>query len=99
MAVASVFSIMRAIGVPLGMEDPDHPNICVTIWRSVGDHAARRYYYEPTIQPVVFWVDMAKLDLTEGATPMSVKVDGPKELAGEISGALEPTDPFERMWA
>ena len=99
MAVASVFSITRAIGVPLGMEDPDHPNISATLWRSVSDHAARRYYFESTIQPAVFWVDIANLNLSEGASPMSVKVDGPKELAGEISGALEPTEPFEWMWA
>ena len=98
MAVASVFSIMRAIGVPLGMEDPDHPNISATLWRSVGDHAARRYYFESTIQPAVFWVDIAKLDLSEGASPMSAKVNGPKELAGEISGLLEPAELFEWMW-
>ena len=99
MAVASVFSIMRAIGVPLGMEDPHHPNISATLWRSVSDHSARRYYFESTIQPAVFWVDIAKRDLSEGSSPMSVKVNGPKELAGEISGALEPTELFEWMWA
>ena len=99
MAVASVFSIMRAIGVPLGMEDPDHPNISASLWRSVGDHAARRYYFESALQPAVFWVDIAKLDLSEGASPMSVKVNGPKELAGEVSGALEPAELFEWMWA
>ena len=98
MAVASVFSIMRAIGVPLGMEDPDHPNISATLWRSVSDHEALRYYFESTIQPAVFWVDIANLDLSEGASSMAVKVDGPKVLAGEISGALEPADPFAWMW-
>ena len=99
MAVASVFSIMRAIGVPLGMEDPDHPNISATLWRSVSDHEARRYYFESTIQPAVFWVDIANLDLSEGASSMAVKVDGPKVLAGEISGALEPAEPFAWMWS
>jgi len=98
MAVASVFSIMRAIGVPLGMEDPDHPNISATLWRSVSDHAARRYYFESTLQPAVFWVDLANLDLSEGAGPMSVKVDGPDMLAGEISGALKPSEAFNWMW-
>lgn len=98
MAVASVFSIMRSIGVPLGMEDPDHPNISATLWRSVSDHEARRYYFESTLQPTVFWVDIANLDLSEGSSPMSVKVDGPKTLAGEISGTLEPTEPFAWLW-
>ena len=98
MAVASVFSIMRAIGVPLGMEDPDHPNISATLWRSVSDHEARRYYFESAIQPTVYWVDIANLDLAEGAGPMSVKVDGPDMLAGEISDALKPSEPFNWMW-
>ena len=98
MAVASVFSIMRAIGVPLGMEDPAHPNISATLWRSVGDHSARRYYFESTMQPAVFWVDVDNLDLSEGASPSSVLVNGPSELAGEISAKLEPTQPFEWLW-
>jgi len=99
MAVASVFSIMRAIGVPLGMEDPDHPNISATLWRSVSDHDSRRYYFESALQPAVFWVDMANLDLSVGASPKSAKVDGPKDLAGEISGALEPAELFDWIWS
>jgi penicillin V acylase-like amidase (Ntn superfamily) len=98
MAVASVFSVMRAIGVPLGMEDPDHPNISATLWRTVSDHDAKRYYFESAIQPAVFWVDMANLDLSEGTSPTSVLVNGPKALAGEVSGALEPAEPFAWMW-
>lgn len=98
MAIASVFSIMRAIGVPIGMEDPDHPNISATLWRSVIDHQARRYYFESAFQPTVYWVDLANLDLAEGAGSMSVIVDGPKNLAGEISGAFEPAEPFSWMW-
>ena len=99
MAVASVFSIMRAIGVPLGMEDPEHPNISATLWRSVSDHSARRYYFESAMQPAVFWVDVDNLDLSEGASPSSVLVNGPRELAGEISAKLEPAQPFEWLWS
>ncbi|MGR5543476.1 linear amide C-N hydrolase, partial [Vibrio campbellii] len=39
MATAAAMSIMRSIGVPLGMADPDHPNISATLWRSLGDHS------------------------------------------------------------
>ena len=42
MAVASVFSQMRSIGVPLGMADPVQPNpvqpnISATLWRTVAE--------------------------------------------------------------
>lgn len=79
MAVASVFSVMRAIGVPLGMEDPDHPNISATLWRTIADHSARRYYFESALQPAVIWVDLDSVDLTEGADPTQVLINGPKE--------------------
>jgi penicillin V acylase-like amidase (Ntn superfamily) len=99
MAVASVFSMMRAIGVPLGMEDPDHPNISATLWRAVSDHDAKRYYFESTIRPAVFWVDLDKVDLKPGATPKMIDVLEHKGLAGEVSGAFEPAEPFKWLAA
>lgn len=95
MAVASVFSQMRAIGVPLGMEDPVHPNISATLWRAVSDHDARRYYFESTIKPAVFWVDLAKVDLEPGAPVKSIDVNGPEILFGEISSQFEQAEPFK----
>jgi penicillin V acylase-like amidase (Ntn superfamily) len=35
LAVATVFSLIRSISVPLGLADPDRPNIAATIWRTV----------------------------------------------------------------
>ena len=90
MAVAAVFSQMRAIGVPLGMSDPNHPNISSTLWRTVSDHDAKRYYFESAIMPSVFWVDLEKVDLKPGASPKKVDINGPKVLAGEVSAEFEP---------
>jgi len=94
LAVAAVFSQMRAIGVPLGMSDPNHPNISSTLWRAVSDHDAKRYYFESAIMPSVFWVDLEKVDLKPGASPMKIDVNGPKPLAGEVSAAFEAAEPF-----
>lgn len=94
MAVAAVFSQMRSIGVPLGMSDPVRPNISSTLWRSVIDHDAKRYYFESTIQPAIFWVDMDHLDLQPGASPQSLEVNGPTVLFGEVSNAFKPEKPF-----
>jgi penicillin V acylase-like amidase (Ntn superfamily) len=57
-AIAAVFSQMRSIGVPLGMSDPDKPNISSTLWRTVIDHDAKRYYFDSVINPSVIWVDL-----------------------------------------
>ena len=94
MAVASVFSQMRSIGVPLGMADPNHPNISATLWRAVSDHDARRYYFESTLKPSVFWVDLDKVDMKPGAPVKALDAGGAKILAGEVSGEFEPAEPL-----
>jgi len=95
LAVAAVFSQMRAIGVPLGMADPNHPNISSTLWRTVSDHDAKRYYFESAILPAVFWVDLAKVDLKPGASPKVIKIERGKPLAGEVSSHFKEAKPFE----
>lgn len=97
MAVASVFSQMRAIGVPLGMEDPDHPNLAATLWRTIGDHDAKRFYFESAVKPSVFWVDLDKVDFSPEAEVKTVDCTGPEVFAGEISSAFEPSEPYEFM--
>ncbi len=97
MAVASMFSQMRSIGVPLGMADPDHPNISATLWRTVSDHDARRFYFESALRPSVIWVDLAKVNLEAGAKVMKLDTLGPKILAGEVSAEFEPAKPYKFM--
>ena len=94
-AVASVFSQIRAISVPLGMSDPEHPNISSTLWRTVTDHDAKRYYFESAILPAVFWVDLAKIDLKPGASPKVLSIEPDKPLAGEVSAHFREAKPFE----
>jgi choloylglycine hydrolase len=94
MAVASVFSQMRSIGVPLGMADPDHPNISATLWRTVHDHDAKRLYFESAVRPSVFWVDLSSFDLTEGAEVKMLDVFGPEILAGEVSAKFQKAEPL-----
>ncbi|MFS1489738.1 linear amide C-N hydrolase [Vibrio splendidus] len=92
MATSAAMSIMRSIGVPLGMEDPDHPNISATLWRSLGDHEAKRYYFESSIQPAIFWLDIDSVNLEVGAPIMSVEVNGPESLFGDVTEQLKPLE-------
>lgn len=94
LAVASAFSQIRAMSVPLGMSDPEHPNISSTLWRTVADDNAKRYFFESAVFPAVFWVDLAKVDLGLDASPMMLAVDPDKPLAGEVSGHLKKAKPF-----
>lgn len=65
--VAGVFSVMRNVSVPLGISTPDKPNISTTIWRTVADQKNLKYYYESTLTPNVFWIDLHKIDFSGGA--------------------------------
>jgi penicillin V acylase-like amidase (Ntn superfamily) len=99
LALASVFSQVRAISVPLGMADPNRPNIAMTLWRTVADQKAMVYYFESAVFPAVSWVDMDKVDLAEGASPKVIPIERGKALAGEVSGEFKPSEPFKWLGA
>ena len=95
LAVATAFSLARGISTPLGLSDPERPNIAATIWRSVSDIAAGRYYFESVYSPTIFWVDLAKLNLAPGSKPTRLDLSDRPILAGEVSGKFVPTEPFK----
>jgi penicillin V acylase-like amidase (Ntn superfamily) len=95
LAVASAFSLIRAISVPLGLADPNRPNIAATIWRSVTDTGARRYFFESSYSPTIFWVDVAKLKLAPGSKPAKLDLSQRPLLDGEVSGKFVEAEPFK----
>ena len=61
-AVASVFSVIRNVSVPYGLNTPEQPNISSTRWRSVFDHKRKLYFFESALTPNTFWVDLKAID-------------------------------------
>ena len=94
-AVASVVAMMRAVSVPIGVSDPKQPNIATTQWRTISDHKTKRYYYNSVFNPGIFWVDVDKLDLSDGAKPMKLELTSFPMLSGEVSGDFKPAEPFK----
>lgn len=95
-SVAAVFSQVRAVGVPFGMTHPDLPNISSTLWRTVIDHDAKRYYFDSAINPSVIWVDLDKVNLNRRARPMKLRLGIPRDgLAGDVSSKFKPAEPFK----
>lgn len=101
-AAATVLSLVRAISVPLGLRDPSLPNISSTRWRSIFDSSRNRIYFEAVYSPQIFWVDLGRLPLEPGASPMKLKLFGTADtgtpqdwvLAGEVSASFETTPAF-----
>jgi penicillin V acylase-like amidase (Ntn superfamily) len=95
LAAATALSLVRSISVPLGLADPEKPNIAATVWRTLSDTAARRYYFDSSYSPAVFWVDMAKLNLAQGAKPAKLDLSTRPVLAGEVTRHFAAAEPFK----
>jgi choloylglycine hydrolase len=77
--IAAAFSVIRNVSVPFGISTPDQPNISSTRWRTVSDHKRKRYFFESAMTPNIFWVDIAKLDLSASGKVMKLDL-GPNEM-------------------
>jgi len=94
-AVASAFSVIRNVSVPLGISTPGQPNISSTLWRTLSDHENRRYFYESTSSPSIFWIDIADLDLSEGAPVKKLTVNDGAIYSGDASDQFKITPAFQ----
>jgi hypothetical protein len=61
------------------MSDPDKPKISSTLWRTLIDHDAKRYYFDSVINPSVIWVNLDKVDLKPGAKADETQARGSRE--------------------
>ena len=84
-AVAAILSIMRNAAQPFGAPDPERPNISTTVWRTAADLTTKRYVFESCYRPNIVWVDLDKLDFTEGAPSRRLDVTGVAWLVGDVS--------------
>ena len=96
-AALSVLSVIRSVGVPLGITTPDKPNISSTIWRTVSDHKNKVYFFDSATSPNTFWVSMSDLNLEAGAGVQKLTLTGGKVYAGNAAEKFEPAKPFTFM--
>ena len=94
-AVAGIFSVMRNVSMPYARQpDPSKPNVSPTLFRTVSDHSARRYFYEHTKKPNLFWVDLADLDLSAGQPVRRLELTGGATYAGNTADLFEAHAPM-----
>lgn len=94
-AVASVFSVIRNTSVPLGITTPNEPNISSTRWRTVSDQKNKVYFFESTIQPNVFWVNLQDVDFSEKAPVKMLDLVSGKAYAGNTANQFVEAKPFK----
>ena len=97
-ALASVFSVIRNVSVPYGLNTPEEPNISSTRWRTVVDHKRKLYFFESALTPNTFWVDLKKIDFAK-ETGKVMKLDlGENQdhtYSGDATGDFKPAEPFK----
>lgn len=83
-AVAGVFSVMRNVSVPLGISIPSQPNIASTRWRTVADQKNRVYYFESTLSPDIFWIDLNALDFSADKSVRKLTLTNGEIYSGDV---------------
>jgi penicillin V acylase-like amidase (Ntn superfamily) len=96
-AVATVFSVMRNVSVPIGIKVPGQPNIADTLWLTVSDQKNKVYYYQDTNSPSILWANLSAMDFSEGSGPRRLMMDGNPDLAGDQSANFQPAELFKFM--
>lgn len=98
--LASVFSVIRNVSVPYGLNTQEEPNISSTRWRTVVDHKNNLYFFESAVSPNTFWVDLKEINFNDGKTK---KLDlGPDQsiiYSGKANASFKEAKPFTFLGA
>ena len=93
-AVPSVLSVMRNVSVPFGITTPDKPHISSTRWRSVANQKDKVYYFESTLTPNLFWLDLKKMDFSPQAKVKKLSLTNGEVYAGDAVKDLKDSPSF-----
>jgi len=86
-AVAGMFTLIRTVSIPYGA--PVNGSTFDTEYRTVSDLTHRRYYFELTSAPNVVWIDLKELNLSRGASVMTLDPNN-IDLSGNVSAKFAP---------
>lgn len=93
-AVPGVLSVMRNVSVPFGITTPDKPHISSTRWRSVANQKDKVYYFESTLTPNLFWLDLKKMDFSPQAKVKKLSLTNGEVYAGDAVKDLKDSPSF-----
>ena len=65
-----------------------------TRWRTVSDQKNRVYFFESTLSPDIFWIDLKGLDFSSGAPVKKLSLTGGEIYAGNAAGEFRESEPF-----
>ena len=95
LAVASVFSVIRNASVPYGISTPDSPEISTTQWRTVSDSKNLTYFFESSLTPNTFWVNLQDMNLSKGAPVLKLSLANGETYKGNTINNFKVSQPFK----
>ncbi|WP_438503324.1 linear amide C-N hydrolase [Dysgonomonas mossii] len=95
LAVASVFSVIRNASVPYGISTPDSPEISTTQWRTVSDSKNLTYFFESSLTPNTFWVNLQDMNLSKGAPVLKLSLANGETYNGNTINNFKVSQPFK----
>lgn len=99
-SLAGVFSVIRNVSVPFGLNTENEPNISSTRWRTVVDHKRGLYFFESAVSPNVFWVDLKEINFKDGqAKKLELGADQGAIYAGKANDSFKNAKAFEFLGA
>ncbi len=93
-AAAGVLSVQRNAAKPLSEAAPGKPELWKTLWTTVIDSTAGRYFFQDTLSPNIFWVDLDSLGFADAVPARRLNLQGHPVINGEASALFEPAEPF-----
>lgn len=88
-AIPSVLSVMRNVSVPFGITTPSQPDISTTRWRSIADQKNKVYYFELTLNPVFFWIDLNEIDFATLTSSKKLAINQNETYNGNVTELLQ----------
>jgi len=89
--MADLLSVIRTAMVPFGAEDTSGNKTVdswSTRWLSISDLTHKIYYFNSTTTPNIIWLEMAKLNFSQGAPVLTIDPND-SSLVGEVSKHLK----------
>lgn len=81
-----MLSVMRNTAQPFRVPDPDQAYASQTLWQTVTDLSGLRFIFQSTTRPNLIRVDIAELDLSEGAPTLQLDLVHDAALGGGYLG-------------
>lgn len=91
-------SILMNVSVPFHYTVDGDPNVSSTQWRSFANLRDKLYYFDIVNNLGVYYVDLKKCDLREGAPVMRLDTSKHHDFAGDATSLLERHAPFNPMY-